>query len=167
MLKEQKVDLSAFEQLATKFQQDFHGILAKLVDDRYHMGTKLIDKKVAAMEVNLSKHINKQNCDLKAEMLAEIDKKACLKDFRDQLGQVKTVIEKMVEESVESFASKEETKKALLLFEKKFIKLEVVLEEMLNEALKNDSEQQNIQCLTLPGRRDKEVMNSFGRKRRI
>lgn len=50
------------------------------------MGTKLIDKKVASMEVNLSKHINKQNCDLKAEMLAEIDKKACLKDFRDQLG---------------------------------------------------------------------------------
>lgn len=53
---------------------------------------------------------------------------------------MKTVIENMVEESVESFASKEETKKALLLFEKKFIKLEVVLEEMLNEALKNDSE---------------------------
>lgn len=80
------------------------------------MGTKLIDKKVAGMEVNLSKHITKQTLDLKAEMLAEIDKKAGLKDFRDQLGEVKTVIEKMVEESVESFASKEETKKALLLF---------------------------------------------------
>ena len=86
------------------------------MDDRYHMGTKLIDKKVAGMEVNLSKHITKQTLDLKAEMLAEIDKKAGLKDFRDQLGEVKTVIEKMVEESVESFASKEETKKALLLF---------------------------------------------------
>lgn len=49
-------------------------------------------------------------------MLAEIDKKAGLKDFRDQLGEVKTVIEKMVEESVDSFASKEETKKAFLLF---------------------------------------------------
>ena len=131
------------------------------------MGTKLIDKKVAGMEISLSKHINKQTLDVKMEMLAEIDKKAGLKDFRDQLGQVKIVIEKMVEDSVQSFASKEQTKKALLLFQKKFIKLEVVLEEMLNEALKNDCEENNIQCLTLPGRRDKEVMNSFGRKRRI
>lgn len=50
------------------------------------MGTKLIDKKVAGMEISLSKHINKQTLDVKMEMLAEIDKKAGLKDFRDQLG---------------------------------------------------------------------------------
>lgn len=50
------------------------------------MGAQLIDKKVAGIEITLSKYINKHTSDLKTEMLAEIEKKAGLKDFRDQLG---------------------------------------------------------------------------------
>jgi hypothetical protein len=62
---------------------------------------------VAAMELNLGRHVEKLMATLKSELLNEIEKKAGLHEFKEQLGEIKTVIEKMVEESVESFASKE------------------------------------------------------------
>lgn len=56
-LTEQKVNISAFEQLSNKFQQEFQGVLGKMVEEKYFLGAKLIDKRVAVMEVGLSKHI--------------------------------------------------------------------------------------------------------------
>lgn len=81
-------------------------MIHKMVDDKYYLGGKLIDKKVAAMELGLSKYIDNLAVNVKSELLREIEKKAGILEFRDELGEVKVVIEKMVEESVESFASK-------------------------------------------------------------
>ena len=47
----------------------------------------------------------------------------------------------MVEESIDSFASKDETKLALTLFEKKVAKFELILEEVLNQTLKEGEEE--------------------------
>jgi hypothetical protein len=72
----------------------------------------------------------------------------------------------MVEESVESFASKEETKMALTLFERKFTKLELVMEEVLDKSLKS-VENENAQGTLFGLRREKDgIMGGFGRKRR-
>jgi hypothetical protein len=91
-------------------------VLEKLVEEKYYLGSKLIDKRVAVMELSLGRHINTLSSNLKTEMLAEMEKKAGVSEFKEQLGEIRQVIEKMVIESVESFAGKEETKKALLLF---------------------------------------------------
>jgi hypothetical protein len=106
------------------------------VEEKYHLGGQLIDRKVAFMEQTLASQIDSFSSKLKKELLVELSKKTGLEEFKGQLGEIREVIEKMVVESVESFASKEETKKALVLFEKKIIKLELVLEELLSEALK-------------------------------
>lgn len=137
------------------------------MEDKYLEGGQLIDRKVAFMEHTLATQIEGISTSLKKELLVEISKKTGLEEFKGQLGEIKEVIEKMVVESVESFASKEETKKALLLFEKKIVKLELVLEELLNEALKNEPEDAGFHCLTLPARKEREVMQSFGKKRKV
>ena len=74
--------------------------------------------------------------DVKSSLLGELEKKAAVSEFKDELQEIKSVIEKIVEESIESFASKDETKIALTLFEKKVAKFELVLEEVLENALK-------------------------------
>lgn len=74
--------MSAFEQLSSSFQQDFQNVLEKLVEEKYYLGSKLIEKKVALMELGLGRHINTLSSDLKTELLGEMEKKAGVSEFK-------------------------------------------------------------------------------------
>ena len=55
---------------------------------------------------------------------------------------------------------------ALMLFEKKFAKMELVMEEFLQRTLQS-IEEENVQGILFNHRKDKEgMMNGFGRKRK-
>jgi hypothetical protein len=56
----------------------------------------------------------------------------------------------------------------LLLFEKKFSKMELVMEEVLQTALKSNGEEESHRGIVFSIRKEKDgVIGSFGRKKRI
>ena len=98
-----------------------------IAESKYTLGRKFIDQQISFMQDSFKNDINNNLGEIRHQLLSELEKKAAVSEFRDELKDIKEILEKMVEESVDSFASKEETKKSLTLFENKILKVEMVM----------------------------------------
>ena len=107
---ETKSDKSEFQGLSEGYKEVFLRHTEMLVGEKYVHGTKMIDQKVRMIEQYMSSYTDKCLNELKVFLLKEMEKKAGILHMQEQLTEIKNVVEKIVEESVESFASKPETK---------------------------------------------------------
>ena len=104
---QEKLDKQCFDKLEEEYEHKFEEIIQQLADQKYQSGRKLIDHQFQFLEEHFKEEIKNDLADVKKKLLGELEKKAAVSQFREELRQIKSIIENMVEESVDSFASKE------------------------------------------------------------